>query len=131
METKANERSKAGLIGRFLGVGAANTVFTFLLYQLALLVVSYPVAYTISFVAGVVFAMVFQARAVFGVSLTVAAALRFVGFYLVSYGVGLLVLSLAVEWLGIPSQLAPFIVVAVMLPINFLGAQLIFGSRPS
>lgn len=115
-------------VRRFLGVGAVNTVLTFIIYEVLVLITSYRVAYTISFVAGVCFATVAQSIIVFRARLRFWPVVRFVAFYLASYLVGIEVLTFLVERLGIAPALAPFLLVMIMLPLNFLGSRLAFRS---
>lgn len=123
---KKHARRTIAQVGRFLGVGAVNTVFTFILYEALLLITSYRLAYTMSFVAGICFAAVAQSLVVFRVRLSMVSILRFVVLYLTSYVIGFLVLTLAIDIVGISPVLAPFLVVTIMLPINFLGGRLVF-----
>jgi putative flippase GtrA len=114
---------------RFVGVGVANTITTFLFYEILLLLFPYPTAYTISFVTGVVFAAIANSRLVFRVRLESTNSIRFIVFYVSSYLIGLLLIVVAVERLGLPAPIAPFLVVAVMLPVNYFGSRLALNRK--
>lgn len=109
---------------RFVAAGALNTVLTFLLYQVLILFAVYPLAYSISFVAGIVFAANVYARTVFKVELRPKTATCFAIFYIASYLVGLGLLVFVVDYLSTPKWLAPVFVMMVMVPLNFFGSRL-------
>src|SRR5262245_46303400 len=79
---------------RFVGAGTVNTILTFLLYEGLILVVSYPVAYTLSYLAGLALTATIGAKVVFEVPLTLKAASSFAAVYGASYLVGLGLLHL-------------------------------------
>jgi putative flippase GtrA len=113
--------------GGFLAVGAINTMLTLLLYEALILVMPYWLAYTLSFVTGIAFALFANAGLVFGRTVTLTTAVPFVLFYLISYAAGLGVVVLLVEGIRIPAGLAPLGAVAIMIPINFIGSRHVLG----
>lgn len=117
----------AGQISRFIGVGAANTVLTFVLYEILNVFIPYWIAYTLSFVFGIAFVMIFQARVVFVRELTAISAICLVVVYLVSYAAGLGLTVFFVDDMHIRSELVPFIVIPIMVPISFLATRYAFG----
>jgi putative flippase GtrA len=117
----------AGQIRRFIGVGAANMVLTFVLYEILNVFIPYWIAYTLSFVFGIVFVMIFQARIVFVRELTAITAICLVAVYLVSYAAGLGLTVFFVDDMHIRSELVPFIVIPIMVPISFLATRYAFG----
>src|SRR4051812_31033989 len=108
------------MFGRFLGIGFANTVLTFLLYELLIIFMPYRPAYTLSFVVGIVFALLTNARVVFLSPVTVRSAVFFVVLYLANYAAGLVLIGLLVEIVQLSPKLAPIGVIAIMVPINFI-----------
>jgi putative flippase GtrA len=114
---------------RFVGVGAANTILTFVLYEILILYLPYSVGYTISFVAGIAFAALANSRLVFRIRLESRNTIRFIVFYVSSYFLGLFLMVVAVEKLGLPVAIAPFFLVAVMLPFNFFGSRLALSRK--
>ncbi len=116
---------------RFLFVGAINSVATFALYQLLLLAAPYRVAFTLSFFAGIMFSMVASAHIVFGRRLHFVSAASFTIYYIISYGLSLLILTAAVDRIMVSPRIAPIVVLVIMVPINFLGSRLALrmGSR--
>jgi putative flippase GtrA len=110
-------------VGWFAAIGAVNTVLGYLLYLLLHLFMPYWLAYAATFVAGVAFALVANAR-LFALAITPAGALAFCAFYLASFVVGLGIVVALVEGLQISTVLAPLGAVAVLLPINFFGSHI-------
>ena len=109
-----------GQLLRFVAVGGANAVATYLIYLLVLKFTGYAVAYTVSYVAGIAISYVANSRLVFRAKMSVGTAARFPLVYLFQYLAGLALLALLVEWLRIPAWLAPWIVTALLVPASFL-----------
>ena len=53
---------------KFLITGSLNTIFTYMIYLLLLIVIKYTYAYSISFVCGIVFSYIMNLKYVFSVS---------------------------------------------------------------
>src|SRR5258708_5613028 len=107
--------------GRFLGVGLLNTILTYLLYLALLLMLSYPVAYTVSFAVGIAFAAVANAGLVFRTRLGLRSALRFTAVYFANYAAGMSIVIGLVDWAHISTALAPLAATIVLFPLNFFG----------
>lgn len=105
---------------RFLVGGAINTLATFILYWVLLRFVSYPMAYTLSFVTGIGLSYALNALFVFRVRPAVRSALAFPLVYLAQYLVGFAVLWLWASVLEMPPAYGVLAVVAVSLPITFV-----------
>ena len=106
--------------GRFLLVGGLNTLLTQLLYMALLLVISYPLSYTISYIAGILLAYWLNSRIVFKEPLHWKKALQFPLVYVVQYILGFALLYVFIEWLGVHKMIAPLPVIAVIVPVTFL-----------
>ncbi len=104
---------------RFVFVGGVNTMLSYSIYVLLLFVVTYPVAYTVSFVAGMFISYCLQARFVFHEKLRLSRALQYPVVYLVQYAIGLVLMYLMVEVAQISKYLAPFFVVLLTLPVTY------------
>jgi putative flippase GtrA len=105
---------------RFIVCGVINTGVTFIIYVCLLWFVSYPAAYTISYVVGVFIAYWLNARFVFQEALSIARALQYPVVYLVQYLLGLGLLFLLVEVAHLSDIVAPLLVVILTLPVTFL-----------
>lgn len=125
MISRVVERST---VVRFLLGGGLNTVLTYLVYLILLLVVEYWAAYTISYVCGIVLSYLINRR-VFRANHNWSSALLFPGIYLVQYLVGLAVVHAWVKMLDLPAQLAPLVAVLITLPVTFLLSRAVFGLR--
>ncbi|MGJ4727989.1 GtrA family protein [Luteimonas sp. SDU101] len=119
--------SSSGL--RFLVGGAVNTVLTFALYWLLMLVVSYQVAYAASYCLGIALSYAINTRMVFRVRYSVRSAIRFPLVYVAGYLAGAAVLAIAVRMLGVSPWFAPVLSVCATLPLTYLLTRLILVAR--
>lgn len=110
---------------RFVFVGAANTLLGYVIYAAALLIAPYIVAYTISYVAGIFISYYLNSRFVFKADLSLAKAVQYPLVYVVQYLIGVSLLQLFVETLGLSALIAPILVVACTLPLTFVLSRLI------
>jgi putative flippase GtrA len=116
-------------LGRFLLVGGSNTAITLALFVALQQWLAPALAYTVVFVLGLAYTTAMTARVVFGARLVWRTALGFAAWYLLVYGVGLLVVqSLHAVWApsGVVTAL---LTVAVTAPLSFLGGRLLFTPR--
>jgi putative flippase GtrA len=114
---------------RFLGVGATNTIVTYLLYLLLLHVLSYRVAYSTTFAIGIVLAYTLNTRYVFRGTWQWKRLAAYPLVYVVQYVLGLFLLTLLVERGWANEQLAPLVVVVLSLPVVFIMSRLIIKAR--
>lgn len=105
---------------RFLVVGAANTLTTFVIYWSLLRVATYSLAYTISFIVGIGLSYLLNNLFVFRTKPSVRSALAFPLVYLAQYLVGLAVLWLWVSQFKMPPAYGVLVVAVVTVPITFL-----------
>ena len=91
---------------RFVVVGAANTAVSYGVYLVLLLVIDYRVAYTVAYLAGLVFGYWAQARLVFRAPLGTRSAVAYVATYAAMYLASLFMLWVSVDLLGVPKPLA-------------------------
>ena len=114
---------------RFIVAGGLNTAVTLVLYLTLLAFLSHPVAYTVTFVAGVVLSYLLNRTFVFRSGGGVTTMLLFPMVYLVQYLVGLLVVLVWVDLLGLPAALASIAAVIVTLPITYGLLRWVFVTR--
>lgn len=118
-------RTDLPTVVRFLAGGALNTGSTFVLYWLLLLVVDYRLAYTISFVSGILISYVINTKFVFRTHYSLRKIVLFPLAYLATYIVGALILQISVSHFGVDSRIAPFFSICATLPLTFLLTKLV------
>lgn len=114
---------------RFLVVGGINTAASYVIYVLVSLVAHYVVAYTISTIAGIVISYVLNAVYVYRTKLSLARAAAYPVVYVVQYGLGVALLYVLVDRMGISKFIAPLIIVVLTIPITFLLSRYIVKPR--
>lgn len=117
---------------RFVLAGTANTLFTLALYWFLLEWMSYPLAYTASFVAGIVSGFALNTYVVFHVTWSWTRLLAFPSVHAINYLVGMVVVWLSVRVAGIDERIAPIVAAIVGIPLNFLMTRFVIKpKRPS
>jgi putative flippase GtrA len=111
---------------KFLITGSLNTIFTYIIYLLLLIVIKYTYAYSISFVCGIVFSYIMNLKYVFSVSHSRKKILIYPLIYLFQYILSLMLLIFIVEVLRITQEIAPFIIVIVLIPLTYFLNKTIF-----
>jgi putative flippase GtrA len=128
-EPTAEGGHRYGQFVRFLLVGGSNTLVTLALFVLLQRWLSPAAAYTVVFVLGLGYTTAMTATVVFGARLTWRTAAAFVGWYLLVYGVGLLVVQLLQTFWEPSSLVTAVVTVGVTAPLNFVGGRLLFAVR--
>jgi putative flippase GtrA len=121
-------RADAGRFLRFTLVGAINTVLTGALLLLIASWVAVDVAYTIVYAIGLAFTVSVTSRFVFRRRPTARTTTRFVVWYGTVYLVGVAVVRVAGAQVHSSHLLTTVAVLAVTVPLNFLGGRQIFGT---
>lgn len=128
--TISSNAVRAGEVLRFLLVGGFNTLATLCIYWLLLPLVGYAVAYSISFVMGVLSGYALNTWLVFKTHWSWRRLMAFPLVHVVNYVLGMGVIWMAVDVLGLDARLGPVAAVLVTLPVNFfLTRRLIAGRR--
>lgn len=104
----------------FLLVGVINTILTYMIYVISLYVVKYLVAYTLSFMAGILISYYLNATMVFKTKLTIYKFMGYLGNYALQYTLGLCFLYIGVSFLKLNPVLVPLMIVILLIPITFL-----------
>jgi len=112
---------------RFLISGGLNTVSTYAIYLVLLQVMGYRIAYTISYVFGIILAFFINRFFVFKAHRGWRSAVFFPLVYLAQYLVSLAVVWAWVEKLHLGETLAPLVAIAVTIPLTFILSRLVFG----
>ncbi|MEO1287406.1 MAG: GtrA family protein [Chloroflexota bacterium] len=105
---------------RYILVGGLNTGITYLIYLLVLLFAQYIIAYTVSYVSGIVISYVLNSLFVFRQPLQWSKAIQYPVVYVVQFVIGSILITFFVEVLAIDPSLAALANVIVLLPISFI-----------
>jgi putative flippase GtrA len=116
---------------RFVFVGAVNSLITYVMYVALVFVVPYPVAYSISYVAGILISYYLNCRFVFKEKLRLSKALQFPLVYFFQYLLGIGLLFVLVSVAKIDKLLAPIGVVVITVPITYLLSRYVIKEKPA
>ena len=105
---------------KFILSGAVNSILTYLIYVVFLQILNYKLAYSFSYLSGIFIAYYFHSRYVFRENLHIKKALQYPLVYIISYAVGISLIYILVDILGINKMIAPLIVVLLVTPISFI-----------
>jgi len=114
---------------RFVATAALNTVATYLLYLICLLVMPYWAAYTLSYVAGILISYFLNTIFVFRSPIRWSRLGVYPIVYVSQYLVGLLALRVLIRNLAVSPRIAPLLVVVVTIPITFVLSRTILKQR--
>jgi putative flippase GtrA len=104
----------------FLVAGSVNTLVTYFIYLALLNFVSYRIAFSITFIAGIFIAYFLNTRFVFDTPFSVRKLLQYPLIYLFQYIAGLLLLMLLVDVLKLDKRFAPLVNVVLLTPLTFV-----------
>jgi len=118
-------KSVTGDLLRFLLAGGLNTLLTLAVFQIALFVTNASIAYAISWIAGILFVVMFYPTRVFPEGRTgprdrIALGASYVAMFLL--GLGLLNV---LTWLGMQPRISIVIVLAFTTAANFVASRLL------
>jgi putative flippase GtrA len=111
---------------RYVVAGGINSAATYVLFLLLLAVMPYIWAYSLSYVAGIGLGYLLNAYWVFGSKPTARTALAYPLVYVFGYAAGAAGVALGVEVLRLPKALAPFVGLALSVPVTYLAARRVF-----
>jgi putative flippase GtrA len=105
---------------RFIVAGIANVAVTYPLFLLLSTVIHHSVAYTLTYVIGILLAYLLAANFVFGTGVSAGSAMRFPFVYVVQYLYGFAVLWLLVDVLALAPYLSMAVVIITSIPLTYL-----------
>jgi putative flippase GtrA len=109
----------------FLVGGGLNTILTYGIYLTLNIFVGYQISYGIAYVCGIIFSYLFNSKLVFEVRRSWKGLLLYPFVYVLQYLGAALLLGFAVESAGIPKEVAPLLIIVLMLPVTYLMSKLI------
>ncbi len=114
---------------RYLAGGAANTALSYCVYWLVLQFADYKIAFSVSYVAGIVTGYFINALLVLKVPITWRGLLGYPLAYVIPYLAGLVMIRMLVGGLGLDARLAPFVVMLVTTPLAFIMTRWVITPR--
>jgi putative flippase GtrA len=127
---KINRTNFIGDAVRFLLAGGLNTILSYLVYLLLNLVVSYQVAYALSWVFGLLFIVIFYPSKVFvGSENSWKKVALLVLQYVVVFMCGLQCLTLLVSHVGLSEALAALFTMVFTTGLNFILMRLLYRKK--
>ncbi len=120
---------RSGEPRRFLIAGAVNTIATYLLYLALVRSLTYPIAYSASYLAGILLSFALNSRYVFRRPATWAAFFRYPLVYVVQYALGMAILWLCLTAGHLPQWMASGLAIAGSVPVTFFLARWALGVR--
>ncbi|MCT2195588.1 GtrA family protein [Paenibacillus sp. p3-SID1389] len=114
---------------KFVIVGGLNTAITYGAYLLLLLCFEYKISYSISYILGILFSYYFNTKFVFREKITLLKFLKFPVVYLAQYLINVVILHILVEYINMPAEIVPLIVIVVSLPITYLLSKFIIKGK--
>jgi putative flippase GtrA len=112
---------------RFLIVGGTNFFVTYAVYLAVLLVLNYAMAFSISFVAGLIFTSVLTIRHTFAAQLTMARVAVYGAYYLLYFAANFGLIKMLVEGYDMDVKWAPLLSLAALTPVHFLLSKALVG----
>jgi len=115
---------------RFVGMGAANTLLSYGLYISLLQLFSYQIAYSVSYLLGILISYYLNTVFVFKSTFSFSKAFKYPAVYVIQYLLGVMLLVLLVELLNVSTYIAPLAVIIMTLPVTYyLSRKIIEGSN--
>jgi putative flippase GtrA len=105
---------------RYVAVGIANTLLTYGLFVIAVRLMPYQWAYTVVYVLGIATSYIMQSLLVFRQPLNWRKAIQYPAVYVIQYFLGLLFLTLLVEFLHIAPEISALLNLMLTIPLTFL-----------
>lgn len=110
---------------KFIGAGGFNTLFTLLLYQMLLFVMGEHLAYSISWLVGLMIVVIIYPSKVFAINgVKYIGRTMLAGSYLLTFLLGLSLIEL-LSFFSVQERLVIFIVIPITTLINFLLSKVI------
>jgi putative flippase GtrA len=122
-------RSTGGQLARFVVVGGTNTLVTGAIFLALSGVVAPAIAYSVAFAVGVAFALAVTPRFVFSERTSHNRRAIYGAWYLAVYLVGLGVVYVAHDILGLDRLVIVAVTVPTTAVLGFIGARRLFVTR--
>ena len=114
---------------RFLLIGAANSLITYVIYITGAMFFSYLLAYSLSYAAGIVISYYLNSRFVFPSAISLIKAFSFSLTYIGQYLLGIGLLFIFVNTWGINKFFAPLCVICTTIPFTYFMTKYVLTNR--
>lgn len=114
-------------VHRFVVIGILNSALSYALYLSLLAILSYRLAYSITYLMGILLGYVLNAKWVFITRVSVRSALLYPAAYIVNYLLGVACLWLLVESFGVAQNFAPLLILVVTVPSAYMMNKAVFN----
>lgn len=114
---------------RFLICGGLNTLLTYAVYALCLIILPYKISYSLAYICGIFISYYLNSHFVFRESVSLGKFLQYPMVYLVQYILGIVILHICIELLHFSEWLAPFLVIVLSLPVTFILSKFIITGK--
>ena len=104
----------------FIFYSALKTIFTFIVYQVAIFYFNYIISYLLSWVFGLVFGYISSTKKVFKRKINIYSAIYYFFWNILYVCISIFIIGLFINQLGIHERIAPIIFLLIILPINYL-----------
>lgn len=111
---------------KFLVAGVLNTGVTYLLYLILLHFMPYILAYSLTYVVGIVLGYSLNAKWVFKKTINLRTAIVYPLSYGFNYIIGVSMLWVFVEILNFSREISPLVVVVISVPLMYFFTKIIF-----
>lgn len=113
----------------FLLVGGFNTLLTYILYLIAILVVPYQIAYVLSYCFGLVLVSILNVKFVYGQPISFTNSIKTIFVYLIQFAIGFILITVFVGYMGIDKRVAPLIIIIFSIPFTFFANKFVLQKR--
>lgn len=110
---------------KFLLIGGANTVITYLIYLGLLKLLDYSIAYTVAYVSGMVISYFGHTLFSFNGKANFKSFIQYPLVYLVQFLVSYLIIYVLINALSVSEPLAPLISIILTIPLTFVMTKMI------
>lgn len=114
---------------RFLLVGGLNTGVTYVLFIILQYFMRHQLAYTLVYILGILLSYWLNSVFVFHQNISLKKALQYPLVYLIQYLIGVLVLTLLVDWIHFNAILAAPIAIVSAIPVTFVLSRTIIKTK--
>ena len=118
-------------IARFLVSGVFNTILSYLMYLALNAFLGYVAAYTLAFILSTFTSYFLHSVFVFDEKLTIMKSAKYQVMSVLMYFISTLTLFVLVEQFGVNDNLAPVLVLPIVVPISFLLGRYIIKFQPT